>query len=484
MPTVTRLLPLVALAVILTVTLPSGPVRGGGLPDTVPPEDWVTVKASGSDILQFLQTLPHDPNPLGVRSAHLRTRSYRTPFYGTRFASLDGTPLAGRIAAPLASAPRPGVVLVAGITQTKDLKFMVELAELFARNGWHVLTLDLRGHGESRGLSPALITGGWREADDILGAARHLRRESGATSVGVIGFSMGGKSLVKAMAKDDERVIAAGVAVTAPLAPSPPLAPPEPGYTPGRTERFFLEFLGASSFHEYYERAARSYGLDLRTLESRMPADAEVARVRAPLLMLYTLDDFLWHGHLRAGRHDGGTFSLAYRDAVKNHPHVKTLLLDRGNHAGMLYLSDPHWFGVGMLSYLKHWQARGLDHVTVSVPPLDVLAEGTLAGETVTYRFVVRNHGPKAIGPLDVRLDVPPGARLGHCWLGSEGLGRCTQDGARLSWALPRLSGGKTTAGPFVAVLDVSSLRRGPFEASVGVEPGVVVPQEVSLEKP
>jgi hypothetical protein len=146
----------------------------------------------------------------------------------------------------------------------------------------------------------------------------------------------------------------------------------------------------------------------------------------------------------------------------------------------MLYLSDPHWFGVGMLSYLKHWQARDL----VSVPPLDVLAEGTPAGETVTYRFVVRNHGPKAIGPLDVRLDVPPGARLGHCWLGSEGLGRCTQDGTRLRWALPRLSGGKTRAGPFVAVLGVSSLRRGPFEASVGVEPGVVVPQEVSLEKP
>lgn len=150
----------------------------------------------------------------------------------------------------------------------------------------------------------------------------------------------------------------------------------------------------------------------------------------------------------------------------------------------MLYLSDPHWFGVGMLSYLKHWQARDLDHVTVAVLPLDVLAEGTLTGETVTYRFVVRNHGPKATGPLDVRLDLPVGAWLGHCWLGSEGLGRCAQDGSRLSWTLPRLSGGKTTAGPFVAVLDVSRVQRGPFVATVNVEPGVVVPQEVALEKP
>lgn len=95
----------------------------------------MTIKPTGADILRFLQALPHDPNPLGVRSAHLRTKPYRTPFYGTRFASLDGTPLAGRIAAPPGSMPRPGVVLVAGLTQTKDLKFMVELAELCARNG-------------------------------------------------------------------------------------------------------------------------------------------------------------------------------------------------------------------------------------------------------------------------------------------------------------------------------------------------------------
>ena len=69
MPTVTRLLPRVALAFALTVTLPSGHVRGGGLPDTLPPEDWVTVKPSGSDILQFLQTLPHADAPARSKSA-------------------------------------------------------------------------------------------------------------------------------------------------------------------------------------------------------------------------------------------------------------------------------------------------------------------------------------------------------------------------------------------------------------------------------
>jgi hypothetical protein len=81
---------------------------------------------------------------------------------------------------------------------------------------------------------------------------------------------------------------------------------------------------------------------------------------------------------VRAGRVDGGRYSLAFRETVKDHPHVRTLVLDRGNHAGMVYLSDPHWFGLAALSHLKHWQARDVEHVTAAVPPLDVLAEGSV----------------------------------------------------------------------------------------------------------
>jgi hypothetical protein len=162
---------------------------------------------------------------------------------------------------------------------------------------------------------------------------------------------------------------------------------------------------------------------------------------------------------------------------------VRTLVLDRGGHAGILYLSDPHWFGLTTLGYLKHWQARDVDHVTRAVPPLDVLAEGMLGEQTVTYRFVVRNHGTKAVGPLDVSLDMPEGGRLAVCWIGVEGLGRCTRDRNRLTWTIPRLSGGKTTAGPFVATVDVSSLKPGTFAATVALDQKDIVAQEVTLEK-
>ena len=105
-----------------------------------------------------------------------------------------------------------------------------------------------------------------------------------------------------------------------------------------------------------------------------------------------------------------------------------------------------------------------------------------------TYRFVVRNHGPKALGPLDVYLDMPSGGRLEHCWLGAEGLGRCALDAARptwtrLTWTLPWLSG-QTTAGPFSAAFDVSGIKPGPFEVIVSVNQEEVLTQEVPLEKP
>jgi hypothetical protein len=52
--------------------------------------------------------------------------------------------------------------------------------------------------------------------------------------------------------------------------------------------------------------------------------------------------------------------------------------------------------------------------------------------------------------------------------VGAEGLSACA-DGPhgsrRLTWIIPRLAGGKTTAGPFVAVVDVSAAKRGALEA-------------------
>jgi len=83
---------------------------------------------------------------------------------------------------------------------------------------------------------------------------------------------------------------------------------------------------------------------------------------------------------------------------------------------------------------------------------------------------------------------MPSGGRLDHCWVGAEGLGRCTPDATRpswtrLTWTLPRVSG-QTTVGPFGAAFDVSGVKAGPFEAIVSVNQEDVLTQEIPLEKP
>ena len=165
--------------------------RAGGvpMPEALPPY-WITVKPGpGAEILQFLKTIPQDPNPLGVRAALFRTKEYPYTFTRITFPSADGTPLVGRWSGQ--RYPRPGVVLVHGFTQSKEHKFILELAEMFSRNGWSVLAFDLRDHGETRRASKAPFTNGWKEADDILAAVRALRTESKATSISVVGFSFG-----------------------------------------------------------------------------------------------------------------------------------------------------------------------------------------------------------------------------------------------------------------------------------------------------
>jgi len=436
-----------------------------------------------AEILGQIQKIPHDPSPLGVGVARGRVKEFPSPFQRRVFQSLDGTPLASAIAMHQDGKARPGVVLAHGFTETKNQKYIVELSTLLYQNGWHVLAIDLRGHGESRSLSPALITSGWKEADDILAGAKLLREESKPTSVAVLGFSMGGRSAVKAMVKDQGQLLQAGMGLGAPIGEPAPVLPPDPQVPPTPIDRYFLGFLGAASFYEYNERAAKSYGVTLDFLQSETRADTTVAQVKAPLLLIYALDDVLWQAQLRRGRHEGGHFSLRYRDAVKDHRYVGTLLVDRGDHAGRLYLSDPYWFSTVTLTYLKYWQAPQVDYVTVQLPTTDLLLEGTMGAEAATYRVLVRNHGKDPVTNTKVSISLSPDAKVLDCWAGAEGLNRCAVEGDRVTWMIPRLSGGKATAGPFITVIGTTALKPGKIDAKAWIDaPGAIV-QEVTLEK-
>jgi pimeloyl-ACP methyl ester carboxylesterase len=417
-----------------------------------------------------------------VQAARARLNEFSAPFQRQEFQSLDGTPLVGALAIQQDKA-KPGVVLVHGFTETKNQKYLMELGTLLYHNGWHVLAMDLRGHGESRTLSPALITFGWKEADDILAGTTFLRDRSQASSVAVLGFSMGARSAVKAMIKDGGQRLQAGMAFSAPIGEPSPVLPPNPAVPLTPVQRFFLSYLGAASFFDYYERSASAYGVSREFLVEETRADTTIAQVKAPLLMVYAFDDSLGLAQLRQGRHDGGSYSLRYRDAVQDHPHVGTLLVDRGGHAGLLYLSDPHWFGTLVLTYLQYWQARQTADVTVQVPPVGLVLEGKLGTESATYTALVRNHGKEALTNVTLSTTLLAEAKVLDCWVGGEALTPCQVAGSQVTWTIPRLSGGKHTAGPFVMTISTVTLPSGKVEAKAWVDtPGTIV-QEVTLEK-
>src|SRR5258708_6646928 len=100
------------------------------------------------------------------------------------FPTADG----GVIWADLYGAGSRGVVLAHGARFDKGS--WGKEAEVLAKAGFRVLAIDFRGYGQSRGEDKS-APGSGEKYQDILAAVRYLR-EIGATTVSVIGASMGG----------------------------------------------------------------------------------------------------------------------------------------------------------------------------------------------------------------------------------------------------------------------------------------------------
>ena len=68
-------------------------------------------------------------------------------------------------------------------------------AEMLMRHGYGVLALDLRGHGESAGVSNRF---GWQGTRDVGAALAYLQSRSEVNSIGGLGLSLGGEVLLGA----------------------------------------------------------------------------------------------------------------------------------------------------------------------------------------------------------------------------------------------------------------------------------------------
>ncbi len=90
------------------------------------------------------------------------------------------------------------VIVVHGIWANKQA--VLPAAAILSEVGYHVLTLDLRGHGLSEG---EMQSYGYYEALDVIAGVDYLIARPEIEQVGVIGYSLGGSAVVRATALDE-----------------------------------------------------------------------------------------------------------------------------------------------------------------------------------------------------------------------------------------------------------------------------------------
>lgn len=117
------------------------------------------------------------------------------PYQDVAFTAEDGLRLAGWY---LPGRRPAGVVLVHGIHANRA--YLLPQARFLAEAGYHLLILDLRGHGESDG---ALITYGYTEAEDVKAGVSYLLAQPGVEHVAALGHSLGAAAVIRAAAEDD-----------------------------------------------------------------------------------------------------------------------------------------------------------------------------------------------------------------------------------------------------------------------------------------
>ncbi len=152
----------------------------------------------------------------------LRGRLYRYPrhFHETLIPVLEGTPISGIMGLHHAKLPRPGLVIIHGLMNSKRQDQVRPLTiKAFYDWGFNVCAIDLRGFGRSAESVSVPSAAGGIEAGDVMDVVRYLRRFPHFTSIGLLGFSLGGGTVIKvAAAREAPGLIDGGV-----MAISPPI---------------------------------------------------------------------------------------------------------------------------------------------------------------------------------------------------------------------------------------------------------------------
>ncbi len=348
--------------------------RRGRRPLPVPPEGERTMEALMRDLEVIPQQLRHSnfaelrrgfadiSNFVVAQHREGAVIGYRYPgqFQDHIVEGADDERIAATIA--LQEAARPALIVVHGLFTSSRFDYVRQIAvRAYYEWGFNVAALDLRSFGMTELTSPAPNTAGWKEGLDILALARYMK-ELGSTSVGALGISLGGSSVLNACHHEATATTLDGgiLAVSPPAIPkqawerlSEPVPRSHPRYPIHRAfEAALVSRIRSGRWPPEAEDMIRVmehvsapyYGIDAEEIWTNARGVDHVPHSRVPLLILHPGDD-----HIVKVDH-----ARMLAEAAKGNDLVRVWILRAGSH-GLLEAADPRWTQAVYRAFFERW---------------------------------------------------------------------------------------------------------------------------------
>jgi predicted alpha/beta-fold hydrolase len=312
--------------------------------------------------LQFMADMVPSLLDMNPRKAG-RFYPYPDGFRALNFTSQDGTPLAAYLGIHNDDVKRPGLIVMHGaLGSSQHYVYSFQALRAFREWGFNVIAFDSRGFGKTAALSDQPPTLGWKEAEDVLAAARFLKQEGNTGKISGIGFSLGGSALLNAAAhREAPKLLSGGILSWSGFVDSDALLAHitrNPGF-------FHPYFLAYNIFRLAYRHRSRAYEelkgiFDVRhffrdiiprlyditeeELYYRSSAIHRAKDIKVPCLLVHAEDDHIV------------PFSQAQRmqRAARGNPWVKVLVLPRGTHCAFNRV-DPRWEAQLSRRFFEYW---------------------------------------------------------------------------------------------------------------------------------
>jgi predicted alpha/beta-fold hydrolase len=322
------------------------------IPDDLRHSEAAMLKKGVPDMSTFVLAQQREAANLGY--------AYPSQFSDHVFEGGDGEHIAASIGLH-EGARRPALIVVHGLFSSRRFDYVRDIAvRAFYEWGFNVAAIDLRSFGMTNLTSQAPTSTGWKEGEDIVACARYLR-ELGSTTVGALGISLGGSSVLGACHLDgaDEALDGGILAISPPSDPramaarlSRRLPRTHPAYLLNQgfwamlTSRIRQShWENVEDFVDPIERiSAPYYEVEPDELWHRAAAREHIADAKVPVLVLHPSDDEIIPVEQ----------AQELAEAARGNDLVRVWILPGGGH-GAIDAVDRTWFRAVTRGFFERW---------------------------------------------------------------------------------------------------------------------------------